>query len=135
VDTRHSVMGWCMFLGDALISWKSKKQARVSKSSIKFEYRAMSFACSETLWLRGLLGELSVPQLTPTPLHFMLIIPMLFSLLPIPFFMSAPNILKWIVIPFVKPLLVRRLFFHTFLLNTKLLMSSPWLSLVLAISS
>lgn len=68
-DTRRSVTGWCMFLGDALIYWKSKKQACVSKSSTKSEYRAMSSACSEIVWLRGLLGELSVPQLTPTPLH------------------------------------------------------------------
>jgi hypothetical protein len=29
----------------------------------------MLSACSEIVWLRGLLGELSVPQLTPTPLH------------------------------------------------------------------
>jgi len=29
----------------------------------------MSSACSEIVWLQGLLGELSVPQLTPTPLH------------------------------------------------------------------
>jgi len=68
-DTRCSVTGWCMFLGDAFISWKSKKQSRVSKSSTESEYRAMSSACSKIVWLRGLLDELSVPQLTPTHLH------------------------------------------------------------------
>jgi hypothetical protein len=47
-----------MFLGDYLISWKSKKQACVSKSSIEFEYRAMSAACFEIVWLRGLLAEI-----------------------------------------------------------------------------
>ncbi|KAF5457779.1 hypothetical protein F2P56_021859, partial [Juglans regia] len=67
-DTRRSVTGWCMFLGNALISWKSKKQDRVSKSSTEFEYRAMSSACSEITWLRGL-GELGFPQLQSTPLH------------------------------------------------------------------
>ncbi|KAF5453788.1 hypothetical protein F2P56_023508 [Juglans regia] len=68
-DTRRSVTGWCMFLGNALISWKSKKQDRVSKSSTESEYRSMSSACSEITWLRGLLGELGFPQLHPTPLH------------------------------------------------------------------
>uniref|UniRef100_A0A6N2NJZ1 CCHC-type domain-containing protein n=1 Tax=Salix viminalis TaxID=40686 RepID=A0A6N2NJZ1_SALVM len=68
-DTRRSVTGWCMFLGNALISWKSKKQDRISKSSTESEYRAMSSACSEITWLRGLLGELGFPQLHPTPLH------------------------------------------------------------------
>lgn len=61
-DTRCLVTGWFMFLGDALISWKSKKHDRVSKSSIKSEYRAMSSACSEIVWLRGLLDELCIPR-------------------------------------------------------------------------
>ena len=68
-DTRRSTTGWCMFLGDALISWRCKKQDRVSKSSIEAEYRAMSTACSEIVWLRGLLEELGFPQTTSTPLH------------------------------------------------------------------
>ena len=68
-NTRRSVTGWCMFLGDSLISWKSKKQARVSKSSTESEYRAMYAACSEILWLHGLLSELDFSQSHPTPLH------------------------------------------------------------------
>ena len=58
-----------MFLGDALISWRCKKQDRVSKSSTEAEYRVMSTACSEIVWLRGLLEELGFPQTTSTPLH------------------------------------------------------------------
>ena len=46
---------------DALISWRCKKQDHVSKSSTEAEYRAMSTACSEIVWLRGLLEELGFP--------------------------------------------------------------------------
>jgi len=58
-----------MSLGDSLISWKSKKQDRVSKSSTESEYRAMSAACFEVVWLRGLLAEIGFPQTTLTLLH------------------------------------------------------------------
>ena len=68
-DTRRSTTGWCMFLSDTLISWRCKKQDRVSKSSSEAGYHAMSTACSEIVWLRGLLEELGFPQTTSTPLH------------------------------------------------------------------
>ena len=58
-----------MFLRDALISWRCKKQDRVSKSSTEAEYRVMSITCSEIVWLCGLLEELRFPQTTSTPLH------------------------------------------------------------------
>jgi hypothetical protein len=58
-----------MFLGNALISWRCKKQDRVSKSSTKAEYHAMSTTCFEIVWLCGLLEELDFPQTTSTPLH------------------------------------------------------------------
>ena len=87
-----------MFLGDALISWRCKKQDRVSKSSTEAEYCAMSTACSEIVWLRSLLEELGFLRLLL--LLFMLITLVLFRLPPIPFSMNAPSTLKLIVILF-----------------------------------
>ena len=58
-----------MYLGDSLISWKCKKQDKVSKSSTEAEYRVMSAACSEILWLRGLLSDLRFPADSATPLY------------------------------------------------------------------
>lgn len=68
-DTRRSTTGWCMYLGDSLISWKCKKQDKVSKSSTEAEYRAMSNACSEIVWLRGFLSDLGFTQSQTTPLY------------------------------------------------------------------
>ncbi|RVW98450.1 Retrovirus-related Pol polyprotein from transposon RE1 [Vitis vinifera] len=68
-DTRLSTMGWCMFLGDALISWRCKNKIVFLNPLTEAEYCAMSTACSEIVWLRGLLEELGFPQTTSTPLH------------------------------------------------------------------
>lgn len=68
-DTRHSTMGWCVFLGNALTSWKCKEKDRVSKSSTEVEYSSMSSTRSEVVRLQCLLAEHGFSQATSMPLH------------------------------------------------------------------
>nr|GEU36319.1 ribonuclease H-like domain-containing protein [Tanacetum cinerariifolium] len=56
--THRSTSGYCMFLGDNLLSWLAKRQVTLSHSSAKAKYRGVANVVVETSWIRNLLREL-----------------------------------------------------------------------------
>lgn len=57
--------GFCIFLGQHLISWSSHKQHIVARSSTEAEYKSIANATVELIWLQTLLRELQFPLFHP----------------------------------------------------------------------
>nr|GEW26926.1 ribonuclease H-like domain-containing protein [Tanacetum cinerariifolium] len=64
--TRGSTSRYCVFFGDNLFSWSTKRQHALSCSSAKAEYRGVANVVVETTWLRNLLRELHTPLFSTT---------------------------------------------------------------------
>ncbi len=61
---RRSIIGYCIFVEGNLVSWRSKKQTIVFRSSAELEYRAVF----EVMWTRQLLEEVGFESSSPTKL-------------------------------------------------------------------
>ena len=69
LDSRRSISGQCFFLGKSLISWRTKKQLTVSRSSSEAEYRALAAATCELQWLLYLIQDLQLTCIKPPVIY------------------------------------------------------------------
>ncbi|KAL0312159.1 UNVERIFIED_CONTAM: Retrovirus-related Pol polyprotein from transposon RE1 [Sesamum radiatum] len=67
--SRRSLTEFCVFLGSAFVSWKTKKQSTVSRSTTEAKYRSMAATVGELRWISYLLTDFGVNVHTPVPLY------------------------------------------------------------------
>ena len=66
---RRSTSRYCTFLDGNLVTWKSKKQNVVARSSAETEFRAMAQGVCELLWLKIVLEDLKIKWDGPMRLY------------------------------------------------------------------
>ena len=66
LDKRRSLTGYVFTIGGCAVSWRATLQSIVACSTTDAEYMAISEACKEAIWLRGLYTELCGDSSCPT---------------------------------------------------------------------
>ena len=62
---RKSTSGYCFYMGDSLISWRSSKQTCVALSTAEAEFVSLSAAAQEAVWIRKLQVDLNIAKANP----------------------------------------------------------------------
>ena len=68
-ETQRSTSGYVFQIEGNTVSWSSKRQSSVSRSTTEAEYIALSNACQEGVWLRRLLSDIKLKQVDPTTMY------------------------------------------------------------------
>ncbi|GAA0152880.1 transmembrane signal receptor [Lithospermum erythrorhizon] len=58
--SRRSTSSYCIFFGDKLLTWSSKKHVTVARSSTEAEYRCLASTVAELTWIQYLLCDLQI---------------------------------------------------------------------------
>ncbi|KAA0049616.1 Copia protein [Cucumis melo var. makuwa] len=61
-DDRKSIATYCVFMRDSLVSWSSKIQQVVARSSTKSEFCPFALVATELSWVQSLLLEIGYPS-------------------------------------------------------------------------
>ncbi|KAK3038374.1 hypothetical protein RJ639_030274 [Escallonia herrerae] len=67
--TRRSTSGYFMFVEENLVTWKSKKEKVVARSSAEVEYRGMAHGVRKLFWVRSILQDLWIEHAKPMNLY------------------------------------------------------------------
>ena len=66
MQIRQNFNGICIFFGGNLVTWSSRKQRVIARSSAEVEYRALLSVATDLVWIQNLLAEIGIaPSQTP----------------------------------------------------------------------
>ena len=66
---RRSLTGYVFKIGNAAVTWNTRKQPMVALSTMEAKYMAVATVTHEAIWLRQLISELGINTVSPTPIH------------------------------------------------------------------
>ena len=69
VVDKRSISGYSTYLGHNLVTWRSKKQNVMARSSAEAKFRSMVLGICELLWLKIILEDLKITWETPMRLY------------------------------------------------------------------
>ncbi|XP_068304241.1 uncharacterized protein [Pyrus communis] len=69
INTRRSITGFVVYLGNNPVSWQSKKQSTVSRSSTKAEYKALAHCAADVFWIRSVFKDIHQSISVPPSLY------------------------------------------------------------------